>query len=204
LRTLGIDPGSRVTGYGVVEGEGSRLVCLGCGTIRPRPGALVDRLGEIHRGVALLIERHAPDQVVFEAVFAAKNVRSALVLGQARGAALAACGSAGCQVAEYTPAEVKTAVAGNGRAGKDQIQHMVKLLLGLSERPVTDAADALAVAICHLQQAPMRAALAAAEAREQGASSAGATTGAARAGAAKPERGVPRPRSRSSADWRFR
>jgi len=167
-----------VTGYGVVEGEGSRVRCVAAGVIRPKGDSLESRLAEIHRGIQSLLAEYQPDWAAFEAVFASRNLRSALVLGQARGAALAACGVSSLQVAEYTPAEVKTAVVGNGRAAKEQVQHMVQLLLGLHQRPVPDAADALAVGICHLQQAPMRAAIARAE--RAGQASRGAIQGGAR------------------------
>jgi len=165
VRALGVDPGSRTTGYGVVESEGGRLRCLACGVIRAGEGALPERLGRIYRGIVEVIQRYEPEEVAVESVFAARNVRSALVLGQARGAALAACELSGAQVHEYAPAQVKVAVVGQGRASKGQVQHMVRLLLGLATTPAVDASDALAVAIGHLQQVPLRAAIAAAERR---------------------------------------
>ena len=162
---LGVDPGSRATGYGVVEADGSRLRCVACGVIRPAEGPLEARLGQIHHALGEVLRRYEPTHVGFEAIFAARNLRSAIVLGQARGAALAVCGLAGAVVHEYTPSEVKSAVVGQGRASKQQVQHMVRLLLGLERAPASDASDALAVAICHLQRAPLRAAIDAAEHR---------------------------------------
>ena len=156
LRVLGIDPGSRVTGYGVVElgPRGAAYVASGC--IRPARGAFVDRLGEIYHGVASLIAEHAPDQVAIEEVFLASNPASALKLGQARGAAIAAAVGAGLPVAEYGARTVKLAVVGTGRASKAQVQHMVRVLLALPGSPAADAADALAIAICHVNTARLQ------------------------------------------------
>jgi crossover junction endodeoxyribonuclease RuvC len=165
LRTLGVDPGSRATGYGVLELEGRSLRMLASGVIRPGDGSLAQRLCFIHAGLLELIALWQPQQVALEAVFVANNPRTALVLGQARGAALAAFGQAGLTVIEYTPAEVKGAVVGNGRASKPQVQQMVRAILSLARAPVADAADALAAAICHLHRAPLQAAIAAAEDR---------------------------------------
>lgn len=150
MRILGIDPGSAVTGYGVVEREGSALVHVAHGTLRPpRGGTLPARLARIYAGIAELIEAHEPDVAVIEQMFVRpNNPRSALVLGQARGAALAALGASGLAVDELTPQEVKSAVAGAGNASKQQVQRMVKRLLSLSRVPAQDAADALAAAIC--------------------------------------------------------
>ena len=167
MRALGVDPGSRATGFGVIDAQGTRLHCVASGVLRPTPGALPGRLAEIHRGLLDLIETWTPDTVIFEAVFTARNARSALVLGQARGAVLAASGQTGLPVHEYTPAEVKSAVVGSGRAEKTQVQHMVQILLGLPERPPTDAADALAVALCHLQRRPLARAVAQAQLRQR-------------------------------------
>jgi crossover junction endodeoxyribonuclease RuvC len=156
VRILGIDPGSTRTGYGVVERTGSVLSRVEAGVIRPRAVSLAERLSAIHNELCRLIRRHQPDGVALEAVFTARNARSALVLGQARGAALAACGDAGLPTAEYAPSQVKSAVTGYGRADKAQVQQMVQRLLGLSERPQSDAADAMAVAICHAQGLRLR------------------------------------------------
>ena len=154
MRILGIDPGSAVTGYGVVEREGAQLLHVAHGTLRPpRSGSLALRLARIQAGIREIIEAHEPDVAVIEQVFVrANNPRSALVLGQARGAALAALGAAGLAVAEVTPQEVKSAVVGVGNATKDQVQRMVKRLLSLGDIPAQDAADALAAAICRAHQ----------------------------------------------------
>jgi len=152
LRVLGIDPGSGVTGFGVVLREGGSLRHVAHGNLRLRSaGALPARLRELHQAVAELIARYQPAVVAVEDVFVAANARSALVLGQARGAVLAAVGATGLPLAEFAPARIKLAVAGNGRAAKRQVQFMVGRLLGLGSAPPADAADALAVAICCAQ-----------------------------------------------------
>jgi len=152
VKIFGIDPGSDRTGYGCVESDGSRHRLVICGAIEsPAPTSFPDRLLSIHRRLAALIEECRPDCVAVETLFFAANVRSALKLGHARGVAVLAAVEAGVPVVEYTPAEIKRAVVGYGRAEKHQVQQMVKSLLGLSAPPVPhDAADALAVAICHL------------------------------------------------------
>lgn len=155
---LGIDPGSRATGLGLVELEGSRLRYLESEVIRPPRGAPSERLAHIHTAIRQRLERWEPGTVALEGVFAARNPRSALLLGQARGAALSACGLAGIECAEYAPAQVKAAVAGFGGASKEQVQAMVQRLLGLVAPPARDAADALAVAICHGHRGSSRAA----------------------------------------------
>ena len=161
MRVFGIDPGSERTGYGCVETDGSRHRIVVCGAVSPPASApFADKLFEIHRHlVELLAECHA-DSVAIENIFYSANARSALKLGHARGVAMLAAAQAGLTVVEYTPAEIKRAVVGYGRAEKPQVQHMVKLLLGLSAVPSPhDAADALAVAICHVHcQAIPRAA----------------------------------------------
>jgi crossover junction endodeoxyribonuclease RuvC len=154
VRVFGIDPGSVRTGYGCVESDGRRhrLVCCGALVLPPR-AAFADRLVAIHDGLTALLREARPDCVVVENVFHAANARSALLLGQARGVALLAARAAGVGLAEYTPAEVKRAVVGYGRADKPQVQRMVTLLLGLPQPPSPhDAADALALAICHLHR----------------------------------------------------
>ena len=162
MRILGIDPGSLVTGYGVVERRGASLHHVAHGTLRlPRGAALAERLAAIHAGVAGVIEAHGPAFVVVERVFVARSPRAALVLGQARGVALAAAAAAGLRVDELSPQAVKLAVAGTGAATKLQVQRMVQRLLGLEQQPVPDAADALAAALCAAQASP-RLAIAAA------------------------------------------
>ena len=151
MRIFGIDPGSVRTGYGCVETDGSRHRLVTCGALSaPAGSALPARLHAIHRGLARLIHASHPDCVAIENVFHAKNVKSALVLGHARGVAVLAAVDAGVPVFEYTPAEIKLAIVGYGRAEKQQMQHMVKLLLRLDTAPSPhDAADALAIALCH-------------------------------------------------------
>jgi crossover junction endodeoxyribonuclease RuvC len=153
---VGIDPGSERTGYGCVETDGRRHRLITCGAITAAAGdAFPDRLARIHRELSALLARTRPECVAVESVFHAVNARSALKLGHARGVALLAAVEAGCAVVEYTPAEVKRAVVGYGRADKRQVQQMIKLLLGLDKAPSPyDASDAIAVAICHLHSAP--------------------------------------------------
>jgi crossover junction endodeoxyribonuclease RuvC len=155
-RVLGIDPGSRITGYGVLELGAAGASYRASGCIRPSATAFVDRLGEIYRGVEALIIEHAPDEIAIEDVFMARNPASALKLGQARGAAIAAAVAAGLPVTEYAPRTVKLAVVGTGSAAKSQVQHMVRVLLRLSGTPAADAADALAIAICHVNTARLK------------------------------------------------
>jgi crossover junction endodeoxyribonuclease RuvC len=152
VRIFGIDPGSERTGYGCLESDGSRHRLVTCGAISsPQPIAFADKLLTIHTELAALLQECRPDCVAVENLFFAANVRSALKLGHARGVAMLAAVEAGVPVVEYTPAEIKHAVVGYGRAEKHQIQQMVKLLLRLPTIPVPhDAADALAVAICHV------------------------------------------------------
>lgn len=152
-RILGIDPGSRTTGYGIIDKNGSRIGFVACGTIRPSGGRkLNDRLLEIFEGLVQVIDQHRPDVAAVEDMFIASNPRSALVLGHARGVAVLAAMKSGIQVHDYPPRVVKQAVAGYGQAEKEQVQHMVQALLELSSSPSSDAADALAVAICHANQ----------------------------------------------------
>ena len=167
MRTFGIDPGSERTGYGCIESSGSRHRLVSCGTLSAPPrSTFPERLLVIHAGLQALLERHRPECVAIENIFFAKNVRSALKLGHARGIALLAASQASIPVVEYTPAEIKRSVVGYGRAEKQQVQAMMKLLLGLDAVPSPhDVADALAVAICHvhtssslLNRAPIAAA----------------------------------------------
>jgi len=151
VRIFGIDPGSETTGYGCVETDGSRHRIVVCGAISsPASTAFPDRLLAIHTQLTTLLAECRPESVAIESLFFATNVRSALKLGHARGVAMLAAVEAGLPVVEYTPAEIKRAVVGYGRAEKPQVQQMVKLMLGLAAVPSPhDAADALAVAICH-------------------------------------------------------
>jgi crossover junction endodeoxyribonuclease RuvC len=148
-RILGIDPGLRVTGYGLVEARGQRLTYVASGCIRTGTGSLPARLGVIARDIAFLIAESRPTEVAVERVFVNVNPNSTLLLGQARGAAIAAAVLAGMPVTEYTAGQVKQAVVGGGRAAKSQVQAMVTHLLALPGAPQEDAADALAAAICH-------------------------------------------------------
>lgn len=155
MRIFGIDPGSARTGYGCVQSDGSRhrLVCFGS-ISAPSGSTFPVKLKAIHAGLVALIAEHRPDCIAIEDLFHAKNVRSALKLGHARGVALLAAMETGVPIAEYTPAEIKLAVVGYGRAEKAQVQQMVKMLLGLDTAPSPhDAADALAVALCHSARA---------------------------------------------------
>src|SRR5512143_117213 len=150
MRILGIDPGSRVTGYGVIDVRRGKSVYVASGCIRPTHADVPRRLGEIYEGIASLIADHSPDAVAIEQVFMARNASSALKRGQARGAARAAVVMVGLPVAEYAARRVKQAVTGTGGASKGQVLHMVCRLLNLSASPSADAADALAIAICHI------------------------------------------------------
>jgi len=154
MRILGIDPGSNVTGYGVVDTQlGGRASHVAHGTLRPaRSAPLAGRLATIQAGLREVIHLHAPNLAVVEQVFVSASARSALVLGQARGAALAELGAAGIVVEELAPRQIKLAVAGSGAAGKAQVQAMVQRLLGLDRQPAQDAADALAAALCRAHQ----------------------------------------------------
>jgi crossover junction endodeoxyribonuclease RuvC len=156
VKIFGIDPGSDCTGYGCVDTDGTRHRIVLSGAIRTGAAAsFPEKLMAIHAGLAALLADCRPDCVAIENLFHAVNVRSALKLGHARGVAMLAAVEAGVTVVEYTPAEIKRAVVGYGRAEKHQMQEMVKLILGLAELPVPhDAADALAVAICHAHSAP--------------------------------------------------
>ena len=167
MRVLGLDPGSRRTGYGVIEGAGNRYRCVAHGPIAPPARLdLPHRIHAIAARAGALMEEHAPDAVVVEEAFYHESVRSTLVLGHVRGALLVAAVAHGLPIAEYSPREIKMSVTGNGGATKDQVAFMVRRLLGLRAAPQADAADALAAALCHLHRArltePARAASAAA------------------------------------------
>lgn len=157
LRVLGIDPGSRITGVGVVEADGQALRHIHSACIRVGEGDLGPRLARIYRGVADVIDQHGPEEVALEQVFLARNPHAALVLGHARGSALLAAVHSQRVVAHYSALEIKRAVVGTGRAAKAQVQYMVKMLLGLERNPPADAADALACAICHIHTRQMAA-----------------------------------------------
>lgn len=148
-RILGIDPGSRITGFGVIEVVQGRIAYVTSGCIRVEGEALPQKLKSIFESVGQIVSEFAPDQMAIEQVFVRHNVDSALKLGQARGAAICAGVIRGLDVYEYTPAQIKQAVAGGGRAAKEQVQFMVRSLLNLPGMPQADAADALACAICH-------------------------------------------------------
>jgi crossover junction endodeoxyribonuclease RuvC len=165
MLVLGIDPGTASTGYGLVRSTGSRLQALAEGVIETRPGVPIERrLADIHTQVGRLLDGHQPDAVAIEELYFGANVRTAFAVGQARGVVLLAAGQRAIPSRSYTPQQVKAAVCGHGRAGKDQVGRMVARLLGLDAPPTPDhAADALAVAICDLNRAPlMNAVLAAA------------------------------------------
>jgi crossover junction endodeoxyribonuclease RuvC len=149
VRVLGIDPGLRITGFGVVDRLGNKLTYVASGVVRTPEAELPQRLRAILESLAEVIAEHAPDQVAVEQVFVNINPRSTLLLGQARGAAICAAVSCGLPVSEYTALQVKQAVVGKGHAAKEQVQEMVRRLLSLPGDPSPDAADALACAICH-------------------------------------------------------
>jgi crossover junction endodeoxyribonuclease RuvC len=150
IRILGIDPGSRVTGFGVIALDGSKTRPLEWGSIRTS-GEHIDRLRQIHERVGELIESFRPDEIAIERVFLSRNADSALKLGQARAAAICATFAAAATIHEYAAREIKKAVVGNGGADKDQVQYMVRLVLGIADEIQADAADALAAAVCHAQ-----------------------------------------------------
>jgi crossover junction endodeoxyribonuclease RuvC len=158
LRVLGVDPGSIKSGYGLIEESQKKLQTIDFGAIYTHPkDPFPARLLEIKRGLEQVITRYQPQVLALEDVFFAKNVKSALKLGHARGVILVTAMEAGLEIVEYAPLEIKQAVVGYGRADKYQIQQMVKILLGLQDIPQPeDAADALAVAICHIHSAEMR------------------------------------------------
>jgi len=150
IRILGVDPGLRITGFGLIEKTGNKLSYLSSGCIKTDSKAsLPTRLGTIYAGLRELVATHRPDQAVVEIIFVNVNPQSTLLLGQARGAAITALVAGGLEVAEYTALQVKQAVVGNGHADKIQVQHMVRRLLALPGDPSPDAADALACAIAH-------------------------------------------------------
>jgi crossover junction endodeoxyribonuclease RuvC len=155
-RILGIDPGSRVTGYGIIDQAGQQLTYIASGCIRTGGGSLAERLGIIFSGISSIIQEFMPEEMAIERVFMNKNADSALKLGQARGAAISAIVTLDLPVFEYTPAAVKQGLVGNGRAEKEQVQHMVRVILGMQGRMALDESDALAVALCHAHSSSTR------------------------------------------------
>ena len=157
---LGIDPGSRITGYGVIQQKGSKCHYIASGCIRTKGDILAPKLDMIFNGISEIINQYQPTEFGIEQVFMAKNPDSALKLGQARGAAIVAATQADLYVCEYSARQIKQAVSGTGGASKEQVQLMVMQILGLSGRPQADAADGLAVAICHAHTAQSLVAMA--------------------------------------------
>jgi crossover junction endodeoxyribonuclease RuvC len=148
---LGIDPGSRITGFGLNDNQANRIDYIDSGHIKVSGDSLPQRLGFIFAAVDDVIRKHQAEQMSIENVFMARNADSALKLGQARGAAICAAHQAGLEIAEYAPREIKQSIVGSGAATKDQVQHMVKRLLGIRQDLQADEADGLAIAICHAQ-----------------------------------------------------
>ncbi len=155
-RIIGIDPGSRCTGYGVIDSDGLRHLYVTSGFVKITGDELPERLGMIFNEISLIIEKWQPHTMGIEQVFMNKNADSALKLGQARGAAICAGTNAQLEVGEYTPRAIKKAVVGNGAADKEQIQQMMKLLLKLDFQPQSDEADGLAIALCHANHMHMK------------------------------------------------
>jgi crossover junction endodeoxyribonuclease RuvC len=158
VRIIGVDPGTAITGWGIVTGDGNELRMVASGVITTAAGTpLPQRLQIIYRELTQLVEEWQPDAAAIEELFFSKNAKTALAVGHGRGAAMLALANAGLTIAEYKPLEVKQALTGHGGADKHQMQHMVKLLLDLQDIPrPDDAADALAVAICHIHSARLR------------------------------------------------
>ncbi len=153
MRVIGLDPGSRITGFGVIEIDGTAFHHIESGNVRLKDDVLALRLHVIFNRLSEVIERTRPEVMAVEKVFMARNAQSALTLGQARGAAIVVAAHHGLGVEEYSALQVKQAVVGHGKAAKQQVQHMVRILLGLKQPPAMDAADALACAICHANHA---------------------------------------------------
>jgi len=156
-RIIGIDPGSRTTGYGILDTDGFRHQYITSGYIHIEGESLAERLGIIFHEVGTVIKQWQPQAMAIEQVFMSKNADSALKLGQARGAAICAAVQADIVVDEYSPRTIKKAVVGSGAADKEQIQHMIKILLSLEDKPQSDEADALAIAMCHANHLNVRA-----------------------------------------------
>ncbi|WP_372981884.1 crossover junction endodeoxyribonuclease RuvC [Marinobacter sediminum] len=164
---LGVDPGSRITGFGLIRAEGRSIEYIDSGCIRVGEKPMAQRLQIIFHSLATLIGEYRPEEFAIEQVFMARNPDSALKLGQARGAAIVSAANSGLPVHEYSARQVKQAVVGKGSADKSQVQHMVQALLALSRKPQEDAADALAIALCHahMSQSILRVAGAGGKAR---------------------------------------
>ena len=158
-RILGIDPGSRLTGFGILDFDGDKPTYVASGTVKSLDGTFPDRLKQIFESVGEIVAEYRPNIVAIETVFMARNAGSALKLGQARSAALCATFALDVEVFEYAPREIKQAVVGTGAASKEQVQHMVVSMLQLSATPAEDASDALAAAICHGHQRALQARL---------------------------------------------
>lgn len=149
IRILGIDPGSINTGFGIIDSRGNHAKHIDSGVIKIKGETLADKLKVIHEGITSIINEYNPEEVSIEKIFMNRNADSAIKLGQARGVAIAACAIQDLPVYEYTANQVKQATVGKGHAAKEQVQHMIKILLCLEVQPKPDAADALAIALCH-------------------------------------------------------
>lgn len=152
MRVLGIDPSLRSTGYGIIDFKNNEYAVITHGVIKPSQcGALLHRINEIKNGIEDIIRTHQPEEVAIEDLFYAQNIKTAITLGQVRGAALIAVAACSCRLFEYSALEIKKAVTGYGQADKDQVRHMIRVLLNLEEENIEmDASDALAAAICHV------------------------------------------------------
>lgn len=159
-RILGIDPGSRLTGFGIIDADAERTRYVASGAVQSIDGSFPDRLAVIYRSIGEIVREFRPDVVVLESVFVHRNAGSALKLGQARAAALCATFAAAAEVHEFAPREIKQAIVGNGSASKEQVQHMITALLALDGPPSADAADALAAALCYAHRRKLEARLA--------------------------------------------
>ncbi|MBL7174686.1 MAG: crossover junction endodeoxyribonuclease RuvC [Desulfobacteraceae bacterium] len=154
MLVLGVDPGSRVTGYGLVEKENNQMTCIHAGTISsPAKLPFYERIHKIFQSMVEIMDHYRPQEMAIEDVFFAKNVKSSLKLGHARGAVLIAAVQCGIKIFEYTPLEIKKSTVGYGRATKEQVRSMVQIILNLKDKPNLDTSDALATAICHLNWA---------------------------------------------------
>lgn len=167
-RVLGIDPGSRLTGFGIVDFTGDRATYIASGSVSSADGEFAERLRIIYRSVSEIVAEYRPGIVAIESVFVNRNAGSALKLGHARSAAICATFAFDVTVVEYAPREIKQAIAGSGSATKEQVQHMVRSLLSLDGSPSADAADALAAAICYGHQRRMQSRLAGRQLRKRG------------------------------------